>query len=101
VRSAWKIGELSNKCFAHRCHQRGGSDNRATMVLEEGRHPATGLQHGLIGIEIEAVDTFNVQSYLIFQQLTQILVYHDIGSGWQLGVSPPAACSAMTEVYYF
>jgi hypothetical protein len=29
------------------------------------------------------------------------LVYHDIGSGWQLGVSPPAACSAMTEVYYF
>jgi hypothetical protein len=58
------------------------------MLLEEGRHPATGLQHGLIGIEIEAVDPFDVQSDLFFQQLTQILVYHDSGSGWQWGVSP-------------
>jgi hypothetical protein len=83
-----KLVNVRHKCLAHRRHQGGGSDERATMLLEEGRYPTTGLQHGLIGIEIEAIDTFNVQSDLIFQQLTQILVYHNIGSGWQLGVSP-------------
>jgi hypothetical protein len=83
-----KLVNVRNKCLAHRRHQRGGSDECSTMLLEEGRHSTTGLQHGLIGIEIEAVDPFNVQSDLIFQQLTQILVYHNIGSGWQWGISP-------------
>jgi hypothetical protein len=37
---------------------------------------------------MKKVDTFNVQSDLVVQQLTQILVYHDSGTGWQWGISP-------------
>ena len=55
---------------------------------EKGRHTTSGLQHGLVGIEIETVDPLNIQRDLLFQQFSQILFYHRTGSGWHLGDSP-------------
>ena len=47
------------------------------MPLEEGHHPAARLQHRLVEVQVQPVDPFEVQDYLIFQQLTDGLFYHD------------------------
>jgi hypothetical protein len=35
------------------------------VALEEGRDPGTGLQPRLIGVEIETVDPFDIQGYVL------------------------------------
>jgi hypothetical protein len=47
------------------------------MALEEGRHPAAGLQHGLVQIQVQPVDPFDVQDDVPLQHLTHGLSYHD------------------------
>ena len=47
------------------------------MDLEEGRHPAAGLQPWLIQVEVQPIDPFEVQGDMLLQQLSDGLVYHD------------------------
>lgn len=47
------------------------------MDLEEGRHPAAGLQPWLIQVRIKPVDPFDVQGDMVFEQLSDGLVYQD------------------------
>ena len=63
--------------MTHRTHQRGRGYLGTTMSFEEGRDPRTGLQHGLVQIQIHPVDSFDIQCYLLCEQLTDGLSYHD------------------------
>ena len=56
-----------------------------TSLRGETGNTTPGLRHGLIGIEIEAVNTLDIHSDLFFQQFTQVLFYHDLGPSWQFG----------------
>ena len=60
-----KALNLTDKSPAHRRHQGRGRDTRASVALEEGRDPGTGLQPRLIGVEIETVDPFDIQGYVL------------------------------------
>ena len=58
----------------------------------------------LIGIEIEAINTLDIQRDLFFQQFSQIMFYHDLGPGWQPNhcINSGKACSSsrceMTQI---
>ena len=60
-----------------RGHQHRRGDLGPAMGLEEGRHPAAGLQPWLIQVEIQPVDPFEIQGDMVLEQLSDGLVYHD------------------------
>jgi hypothetical protein len=47
------------------------------MTLEESRHPTAGLQHGLVQVQVQPVDPFDVEDDLPPQHLAHRLFYHD------------------------
>lgn len=74
-----KVRDCRDKGLAHGGHQQGRGHLGASVLAEEVGHPASGLQAGPIGIEIEAIDAFDVQRYVLRQQFTNGLSHH---YGW-------------------
>jgi hypothetical protein len=60
-----------------RGHQHRRSDLGTPMDLEEVGNAPAGLQPRLIQVQIQPVDPFEVQGDMVFQQLSDGLVYHD------------------------
>jgi hypothetical protein len=46
------------------------------MVFEEGSHPGPSLEQGLVEIQIQPVDPFNVQFHLLLKHFSHRLLYH-------------------------
>ena len=46
------------------------------MLSEKITRTAAGLQHGLVDVQVQSVNALDVKGDLIFQQGTEILVYH-------------------------
>ena len=72
-----EVMDCLNEGMGHGCHQRGRGHLGPPMALEEGRHPTAGLQHGLVQVQVQPVDPFDVQDDLPLQHLTHGLSYHD------------------------
>ena len=63
-----------DESMADRRHQHRRGHLGTAMDLEEGGDPAAGLQPGLVQVEIQPVDPFDVQRDPLLQQLTDGLV---------------------------
>ena len=72
-----EVADRLDKGMAHRPHQRRRGHLGPAVDLEEGRHPAAGLQHGLVQVQVQPVDPFDVQNDLPLQQFAHGLSYHD------------------------
>ena len=72
-----EVMDRPDEGMGHRRHQRGRCHLGPPMALEEGRHPTAGLQHGLVQVQVQPVDPFDVQDDLPLQHLTHRLSYHD------------------------
>ena len=97
--NALALGKVVNRLdegMAHRPHQRGRGHLGTAVLLEERRHPGTGLQSGLVEVQIQAVDPLDIQRDFLFEQLTDGLSYHDCRprlTFWLCATPPPCAAT--------
>jgi hypothetical protein len=54
---------------AHGRHESGGGEGLTAMETEEGGDPAIGLQPGLVGVEVHAVDAFDFESHVVLEDI--------------------------------
>ena len=75
-----KLINLIDKVTFHGLQQFYGSDRLVELLLDEKRGRSTSLKCGNLPVEVHSIDTFQLISYVLLYDFTDIFVYHSSGT---------------------